>query len=345
MYKYEAITEPDYITKPVYYAVCFDTLGQARLFTLEERENAKKLLTQYSHIIEENEKQRVTSDKLIRIKQKMLTESTAELLKTQQEEEEKEKEDAMANITDENLTQEEINMKGDIAAYRKKVEYLIGESNKMLFAELSQYNVFKMRNILQSAFYLLGYKRNDICIPNTSRLDWISARKKINQEFYNLINEYSPIGPKSQTYQAYAGINYIEKMIEKIKEEDAAEHAAILPILLRWIKSAIAIRKADVQYRRNQKAIKDKEREEALEKNKQIGKQREEALQSALASAKSEFKPPENAESFESEEQYLEACKFKFDEKGFLEEWDSNNPEVEIPDAAAEFLDNDVTED
>ena len=134
--------------------------------------------------------------------------------------------------------------------------------------------------------YFLGYKREDICLEKTSRLDWLNVRNMINDIFFKRIAEYNPFGAKEGAYSKYATINFVEKMIEGVKDEDILEYSVALPLLVKWMKNAIAIRKEDIKARRAVKVQKDKDRAEAIEKNAQIGKQRDEGLQAAIVEAK-----------------------------------------------------------
>jgi len=59
-------------------------------------------------------------------------------------------------------------------------------------------------------------------------------------------------------------INSIEKMLESIKDDDIACFSASLPLLIKWVKTAIALRKENVKKRRAEKAEKDKARTEAI---------------------------------------------------------------------------------
>ena len=67
----------------------------------------------------------------------------------------------------------------------------------------TKYNVVKMRKVWQSVFYLLKYAREDICERDTNKLEWKRARTLVNLEFLAKLEQYNPIGPKTDDYKVY----------------------------------------------------------------------------------------------------------------------------------------------
>lgn len=86
--------------------------------------------------------------------------------------------------------------------------------------ELKDTSVVKMRRILQSVFYLLQYKREDVCINGTNKLFWKVAQKLLDDSFIDKLVSYSPCGSKAHAQAPYTTINFIEKNIEGIVPDD-----------------------------------------------------------------------------------------------------------------------------
>ena len=53
-----------------------------------------------------------------------------------------------------------------------------------------------MSRVFQTVFYLLGYKREEICEKDTNKLEWKKAKNLINEDFFKKIGEYNAYGPK-----------------------------------------------------------------------------------------------------------------------------------------------------
>lgn len=79
--------------------------------------------------------------------------------------------------------------------------------------EIQAQNVIKMPRIVQAILFLLGYRREDVCEPNSNRLFWKSARQHLNSEFVQKMIEYQIRDQKSDAFTGYQTINFCEKLI------------------------------------------------------------------------------------------------------------------------------------
>ena len=339
---YETAVEPPYLSTPVTYVICMDTLGQSRQFGSAEVQIALKLSEQFTKSLEESENSKLTKDKMMRLEHKKKLEEMAEKeLKELQDAEDKAYNDAVNEITEE-VSEEESAYKGDIGRYKVLAKHIIDPPIRGFVNDLSQYNVLKMRKIMQSVFYLLRYKREDICYPKSNRIWWKKARPLINESFFSKLENYSPLGANPVRPPKYSTIAFIEKNVEGIKEEDVMEYSIGLCMLYKWLKLSFTLRKLNVKFRKESKVKKDQARADLITKKEDAAKHREEALNAAVEAAKAEFKPPENCDDFENEEDYLKACEFKFNKEQFLKEYDEQNPAIEIPEPAPEEVDLDI---
>jgi hypothetical protein len=85
---------------------------------------------------------------------------------------------------------------------------------------LKEMTVLKMRRILQSVFYLLKYKRADVCLEGTNKFFWKSAKKYMNEHFLKALASYSPFGVKSESQPEYTTLNFLDRNLEGITQEE-----------------------------------------------------------------------------------------------------------------------------
>lgn len=130
---------------------------------------------------------------------------------------------------------------------------------------LKEAKIIRFPRIFQSVFYLLGYKREDICEPNTNKLWWKKAKQHINDDFFMRLFKYNPVGPKPDEFRPYQKINFIEKLISEIDPEQVEAYSHTFVKLLNWLKLAIDARRENVISR--------------ILKNKRLKGEREQAIQ------------------------------------------------------------------
>lgn len=63
---------------------------------------------------------------------------------------------------------------------------------------LANFKVIKMPRVLQSVFYLLGYRREEICERGTNKFFWKKAKNLLDDEFLNRLAFYNSLGPKEE---------------------------------------------------------------------------------------------------------------------------------------------------
>lgn len=76
-----------------------------------------------------------------------------------------------------------------------------------------------MPRVFQSLLYMLSYKREDLCERDTNKIDWKKARNFINEDFFKLIGQYNPWGPKEGESTEYQRFKFLEKNIEGYEPE------------------------------------------------------------------------------------------------------------------------------
>ena len=101
----------------------------------------------------------------------------------------------------------------DVAKFNFQAKYMSGAEFKKKVGVLCGFKVIKFRKVWQSLFYLLGYKREEICAEATNMLDWKQAKPLFKADFYKRLTEYTPFGAKEGEFVPYQKIGWIEKNI------------------------------------------------------------------------------------------------------------------------------------
>ena len=118
------------------------------------------------------------------------------------EEEEKKAIDEHLAIKEE-LDEEHKLHETEIAKFNFQAKYMSGGDFKKKVGVLCGFKVIKYRKIWQSLFYLLGYKREEICYEDTNMLEWKKAKRIFSKDFYNRLTAYTPLGAKEGDFLAY----------------------------------------------------------------------------------------------------------------------------------------------
>ena len=146
------------------------------------------------------------------------------------------------------------------------------EEWQKVLANIKAFRVLKMPNIIQSLFFLNKIERERICEPNSNKLSWKKAKELLEKELPELMATYNVWGEKKEEYRPYMRINYVEKIISELNQEEVDTYHVGLGKLFKWLKMAIDTRKQDVIRR---KAIQKKNREDRS--NKEEAKAKREA--------------------------------------------------------------------
>lgn len=155
---------------------------------------------------------------------------------------------------------------------------LVPEQWKQGFLELKEIHVMKMPRVLQTLFYLLRYKREDICERDTNKLDFKKVKALIKDDLFIKMSLYKVQGPSMDDYIAYQKLAFLRKNLEAIEEEKVEEFSMVLAKIYRWVVTAIELRIEDVQSRRNHSAFLRYEREQAIKEDAARTEKRQAAL-------------------------------------------------------------------
>ena len=197
---------------------------------------------------------------------------------------------------------------------------------------LRDYKVVKFPKLLQAVFYFLKFDREQVCEEGTNRLCWKKAKTLWDDTMLNRVRAYGPFGAKGELYKAYQTVNFVEKLLGDIEQEQIDAYSVALGRLHKWLRFAIDVRKGDVQRRKDEKERLKEEKEAADE---QI-REREERFREQLEKEKAEFEA-----NLENEELEEGAEPPKFNEEEFKTKFEETYPAVEaLPDVVFD-IDND----
>ena len=198
--QWEELLEKPLIGKKKQYVVCVDTLGQDRELTDDQRRFILETIKQFRSIWESKEAQNLRRDRDRRIAQldreRELNEA-GEAGKIQEEEEafvefEQGKRD-MDELPDEDSKElfiRSLRLQFTAKIFREKEDW------KKNLLGLRETTVLKMPRILQSVFYLLQYKREEVCQVGSNKFHWKIAKHHFNDTFIDKIATYTPLGHK-----------------------------------------------------------------------------------------------------------------------------------------------------
>ena len=196
----------------------------------------------------------------------------------------------------------------------------------------------------------------------TQKFYWKKAKLLINDEFVDKLIDFKVLGQKTDVFQPYQKINFIERNLSDIDPLAVEEFNMCFGRLYRWLLLAVETRKGDIIRR---KALISKEREERdfkikakderarkreadLEEAKQkFDEDHREEIEAYEAWKKQQEKGGEEyGDEEEEEEEGEEKVKEppvlpEFNEEEFLEKWDEETPEIVIQESIADEIDND----
>lgn len=136
---------------------------------------------------------------------------------------------------------------------------------------LAEITVLKNPRIMQSIFYLLGYKREQVCQEDSNKFFWKIAKKLVNDDFLDKLADYTPFGLKTHKVHAYQTINFLEKNIEGLgtQEDIEAQCGIYVGRLYKWLTLCLKVRKDEITYRKAQRQLALSMRDGLIQKEKE----------------------------------------------------------------------------
>ena len=371
-----------FITTDQKLVICIDTLGQDRALTDDQKRFCLQTANKFKNVWEKFEAQKLTLDRNQRVecanKDGLYMADHADKLKEEEEgyieDQLKEMEKEIEEEDEKNLVAAKFRLQFQAGLFKPNIKWEDpteeGGEKKMVVLPcewrdrlelVKNYKVIKHGRALQALFYFLEYTCDGVVEPGTQKFFWKTAKNMINDAFIEKMLNFQLMGQKTHEFKKYQKINYIDKLIDGITNEQVDEFSITVGRLFRWLKLAIDNRKHDIIRRR---ALIHKDRQERDFKLKSRD-DRAAKRQADLENEKAKFLE-ENKEQIEIYEAYQKAQGAGNDDYGdeeeeegsgaknteiptlpvfnveeFLAAWDQEMPEIEVADVKEDDIDND----
>lgn len=212
---WEPVPEPVFEADPKMYVLCCDTLGKDRQISKEDRDFIFDL-SQHFKSSWENRELRLIKDQAEAFIKYEIEERPEERLFSLEESLEREYKMNMEIIDpDETLAGLDVKYKENEAKRVVLLEQLYSEGVRKTLLSLANFQFIKYMTVVQLAFILAGYKKEDINLPDTDTLDWRKMRAHFNEGLLAKLSDYEYRGPKTHAVPSYAMIPALRKRINK----------------------------------------------------------------------------------------------------------------------------------
>lgn len=214
--KWPEVPQPEFAHELKKYVFCTDTLGQDTDFTPEQIQIIISYSLNFVKEWQEKELKYLKNDVKLFNDYEISFENLADTIANLAEKEEREAISRAAGFGD--LPENKINYKSDEVRLQTVKEQLKDKDLCLKhLLDLAKYRIIKFPRIIQNAFYLAGYKKQDINEPGTNVLNWRKVRKELwNEDFLQKLFSYTYAGAKSKTVEPYAVVNHICKRVSEI---------------------------------------------------------------------------------------------------------------------------------
>ena len=332
--KLEEINQKPYDTREIRLVVCMDTSRQDRKLNEDENLYAERLVIKYRDNWQRSENESLHRDVHAYVKRKALDKEHKE---ANEEAWEKAVADAKDHVAKEaesaNITEEEQNietLKAELQVYRDRLNT---EYFQEALKEFKDYKVVKLLRVFQMAFYLFGVRNWQVVERGTNKLDWKRSKKFINENFFNYIANYHPCGEKPFTPPEYAMSKRLQTDISYLSDEKTEEYSLALALVLKFIRTAVDLRIADVKERRLKYSVAKRARKDAKLATEELAKRKIEFIEEAKVRHQTEMETLEEG-----------VDPWDFDEEGAKQEFEEreSNRSVSIPDKVVKENDGDI---
>eukprot|EP00347_Sterkiella_histriomuscorum_P009020 403342835 len=349
------------------YVICFDTLGQDRQFTDDERRFALETVLNFKNIWERTEVENLTRDRnrkleIMELDKEFLDNEAQKLM-----DEEEKHIDEIINAREEQMDDElrDLYMRQARLTFIGRL-YKDRDDWRNNLMTLKEFKVLKMPRVMQSIFYLLQYRREDICERGTNKFFWKKAKNLIDEDFIDRLIYFNALGPKEENYERYQTLNFIERNLTDFNPEDVDAYNLCLGKLFKWSLLAIKTRKDDIT-RRKALTLKARENRETIiqaiearevkrgvdlqEAEDKFKEEHKDEIEAALKYEQMENEKQEDEYGDEEADEDDLASKDKmpkekpvmpeFNADEFLEKWVEDNPEPVLTEEVISDIDND----
>ena len=306
------------------YILSIDTMGQEKVFNEEEKKYILDIAKLIKNSMENHEKELLEKDRNLRmdylnIEKPIENEWDEDRFEAEKDNTIKEyqvsEEFSNKNITDEDEKEVDFDM------MRAKTIMNVIYNTEMinLLGMFEKFEFVQYEKMIQNLFYFARINGEEINEDFTHKLSWKKGRK-IWKKMIELIKAYDPIGPRPEKidkiFKGDVILANLEEFMEKEKQEELTQYSFSLKTLVSYVIEILKVRKADIIRRFRYKKNLEKQRNDIIEKNKQMDEVRKQALEDAIEA----FEKEQDDREAEEEEKLREEAEKRKEERERLRE-------------------------
>ena len=306
------------------YVLSIDTMGQEKVFNEEEKKYILDIAKLIRNSMENHEKELLEKDRNLRIEYLNIEKGI------QNEWDEDKFETEKDNAVKEYQASDEFNNKNIVDEEEKEVDFdMIRAKTIMnviynteminLLGTFEKFEFVQYEKLIQNLFYFARINGEEINEDYTHKLSWKKSRK-IWKSMIEKIRAYDPIGPRpdkiDKIFRGDVILANLEEFMEKEKQEELTEYSYSLTKLVNYAIDILKVRKQDIIRRYRFKKNLEKQRNDIIEKNKQMDEVRKQALEDAIES----FEKEQDEKEAEEEEKLREEAEKRKEERERLRE-------------------------
>ena len=306
------------------YVLSIDTMGQEKVFNDEEKKYILDIAKLIKDSMENHEKQLLEKDRNLRMdylntEKPIETEWDEDRFETEKDNTIKEyqvsEEFSNKNINDE----EEKEVDFDMMRAKTIMNVIYNTEMINLLGTFEKFEFVQFEKLIQNLFYFARINGDEINEDFTHKLSWKKGRK-LWKKMIELIKAYDPIGPRPEKidkiFKGDVILANLEEFMESEKLTELTEYSFSLKTLVSYVIEILKVRKADIIRRFRAKKNLEKQRNDIIEKNKQMDEVRKQALQDAIE----QFEKEQDDREAEEEEKLREEAEKRKEERERLRE-------------------------
>lgn len=212
---WEGVPEPVFEADSKMYVLCCDTLGKDKEISKENRDFIFEFCQHFKTSWENRELKLIKEQADAFIKYEVEERPEERFFNLEEAVEREHKAHIETIDPDDALGGLDLKYKENEARRIVVIEQLYSEGVKKTLLSLANFQHSKFLSIIQLAFIMSGYNREDINLPDTDILDWRKMRSSFNEELLNKLADYEYRGPKTTPVPPYAMIPALRKRLNK----------------------------------------------------------------------------------------------------------------------------------
>ena len=306
------------------YVLSIDTMGQEKVFNEEEKKYILDIAKLIRNSMENHEKELLEKDRNLRmeylnIEKPIQNEWDEDRFETEKDNAVKEYQ-ASEEFSNKNINDEE-EKEVDFDMIRAKTIMNVIYNTEMinLLGTFEKFEFVQYEKLIQNLFYFARINGDEINEDYTHKLSWKKSRK-IWKSMIDKIRAYDPIGPRpdkiDKIFKGDVILANLGEFMEKEKQEELSEYSYSLTKLVNYVIDILKVRKEDIIRRYRFKKNLEKQRNDIIEKNKQMDEVRKQALEDAIES----FEKEQDEKEAEEEEKLREEAEKRKEERERLRE-------------------------